>query len=594
MNHHNQPPDYGFPYDDDDGDDYHNNHDAVLELSSLDPDAPLAMAPSSPTSTSTSSPPPDAQMPMPRPKWLNPGRSGRRTATTIADRLARWASAASAWLLAALRPRPTWRYLLCAAVSLYALACVVRGVPLLASPLPGYTGEHRVGAVDVEVPLAAPRRVSDVTFKRGGDGAGPAFEVETVLFTVYYPVAHAARSPRPRHYWIPKPVAVTAEGYAKLAGINNFILRPVLTFALWAIGGGITIPAEVDVPLLGSEGDSSSSVQKFPVMVFSHGMASSRTDYTHYLGELASRGHVVAAIEHRDGSSPGSLVQNTKTGKDRKVISFQYKDLQTSADDPAMDIVRMHTDQLAFRDVEIRETVDVLRRINDGHGADVRAANARGEGTHFADWAGRLDFDHLTIGGHSYGATGALQALKGAPSADNPAIGGVILDPGKSSGPLNHDVAVPVLVVHSTSWSSAVSAFYGRPHFDTVRDLTRSVLRRTRERASWFLTSLGTSHPSVTDAPLLEPLLLSWTTGASANVKEALKEYVRVTSDFFNFLEKGKATGVLDEEVTHDTYNHWVSDERAATYPAELAKFWEVHISPRGPNGEDSEKDETQ
>jgi platelet-activating factor acetylhydrolase len=540
---------------------------AELELNPLDPDAPLAMASSESLS-----------QPQVQPKWLTNNRR-----TSIQGRVVQAASAAASWLLNAIRPRLSWRYVVCAALSLYVLACVVRGVPLFACPLPGYSGPHRVGAVDVEVPLPKPHRVSDVTFKATNK---PAFEVETVLFTVYYPISHAARSSRHKHYWIPKPVAVTAEGYAKLAHMNNFILRPILTFFLWAVGGGITIPAEVDVPLL-------ESTDKFPVMVFSHGMASSRTDYTHYLGELASRGHVVAAIEHRDGSSPGSLVRSTaRPENDRKVVAFQFSELQTSSGDPAMDIVRMHTDQLAFRDAEIRETVSILQRLNDGDGADLFAANSYHEGTDFAAWAGRLDFSQLTIGGHSYGATGALQALKGAPSKSNPAIGGVILDPGKSSGPLNHDIAVPILVMHSTSWSARSSVFYGRPHFDTVRDLTISVLRRTG--ASWFVTGLGTSHPSITDAPLLEPLLLSWTTGASANVKEALKEYVRITRDFFTFLQDGKATEVLDEEVTHDAYDHWVSEDRKKSYPPELAKFWQVHVSPKGPNPDYEAKEKQQ
>jgi platelet-activating factor acetylhydrolase len=633
-----------------DNDDDDDNDDARIDLeltplNSEDPDAPLAMADSSPSSPLTQ------QASFPRPKWLSTtsttplspssssssSSSGRRAGPAARTwsarndrlvRLARWGAAAAAtWLLAAVRPRRSWRYLVCAVASLYVLVCVVRGVPLLYSALPDTysAGPHRVGAVDIEVPLATPLRVSDAVFKAGADKGAPAFEVETVLFTLYYPVARTSPKPRggPRkHYWIPKPVGLTARGYARLAYMDNFIMRPILTFALWLVGGGITIPAEVDAPLLGTDDNDKDSTaaanDKFPVMVFSHGMASSRTDYTHYLSELASTGRVVAAIEHRDGSSPGSLVINTNVTDShnkhrhtqREVLAFTYKDLVPGNKDddgnesPPMDIVRMHTDQLAFRDVEIRETVRVLGRLNDGRGADILAANARreGSGAQLAKWAGRLDIDaQLTIGGHSYGATGALQALKGAPSGPsvgpddrgyNPAVGGVILDPGKSSGPLNHDVAVPLLIVHSNSWSSTVSLFYGSPHFDTVRDLARQVLNRTRRRASWFLTSLGTSHPSVTDAPLLEPLLLRWTTGASANVGEALGEYVRVTHEFFAFLESDNERpprgSVLDEEVTHDAYKHWVSEERQKSFPPGMAKFWEVHISPQGPNGEDN------
>jgi platelet-activating factor acetylhydrolase len=543
-----------------------------LELSALDPDAPLAMA-----SSSSPSPSPSPQ-PQPQPKWL--------TNAYRPPPLRRLLTTSAAFLAAALRPRLTWKYTLCAVATLYALTCALRGVPLFASPLPEHTGPHAVGAVDLEIPLAEPQRVSNVTFK--ADGA-PAFDLETVLFTVYYPI-ESPPAKSTRHYWIPKPVGVTAKGYAKFAHIDNFLLRPALTFFLWLVAGGITIPAAVDAPLLPGS-------QKLPVMVFSHGMASSRTDYTHFLGELAARGHVVAALEHRDGSSPGSLIRSSaRPAADRAVYAFRASELQTPAADDAMDQVRMNIDQLAFRDAEIREAVAVLSRINAGQGEDVFAANSRREGAGLASWAGRLDLDRgLTIGGHSYGATGALQALRGAPSPDNPAVAGLVLDPGKSSGPLNHDVDVPLLVVHSTSWSAQTSVFYGRPHFDTVRDLTLGVLRRTHRRAAaWFLTGLGTSHPSVTDAPLLEPLLLSWTTGASADVHEALAQYVKVTADFFTFLHgpgKDEAVGVLDEEVTHDQYNHWVSEERKESYPADLAKFWQVHVSPRGPNPEPEDKD---
>ncbi|POR35754.1 Platelet-activating factor acetylhydrolase [Tolypocladium paradoxum] len=506
--------------------------DSDLELDSLDsPDAPLT----TPTAT--------------QPKWQPPWLSPR------ASRL----HALKAWL----RRRRSWTYMLCVAACIYVLVCLLRRVPLLASPLPGYTGPHAVGSVDVEVPLAAPQRIADTLFR---DTRAPAFELETVLFTLYYPVARGARSPPlPAHPWIDRPLSLAAEGYARFAHVNSFITRPVFTLALWLVAGGLTVPAEVDGPLLGSEGGHAGHL---PVMVFSHGAAASRTDYTAYLGELASRGHVVAALEHRDGSCPGSLVRLPDKPA-RRVLPFSEGDLAGAVDAP-----RLKTEQLAFRDAEVAEAIRVLRDINDGRGDDVYAANTRGEGATFSGWTNRLDFSRLVLGGHSYGAALALQSLAHTPSA----AGGIILDPGKSSGPLNASVATPLLVVHSDSWSRAHSLFHGRPHFDAVRDLVRGVLDRTG--AAWFLTSIGTAHPSVSDAPLIEPLLLRWTTGAHMDVRGAMRQYVRVSVEFLDFLATDKAKGLLAEEVTHEKYGEWVSKAREQSFPKDLASLWEIHVSP--------------
>lgn len=499
------------------------------------PDAPLAMSP----------PPPDHQ----QPKWLF--QSQQR------PRYLRWLSWLSASTIRLLRPRLTWKYVLFATFAVYFLYCTIISSPLLASPLPPYTGPHGVGAVDLEVPLPdGPQRVSDAVFKSGD----PAFDVETVLVTFYYPTDPGFRSKKKRYTWIPKPVSLTAEGYAKLAGVNNFVMRPIFTLFLWAVGGGITIPTEVDAPLLDADKEDT-----FPVMVFSHGMASSRTDYTNFLGELASRGHVVAAIEHRDGSSPGSFIKLTSSETGRKRLHFKQSELKED-----METADFKKAQLAYRDAEIGATVDLLKSINDGEAIN----NTRAAVSTLEEWSSRLNLSQLTIGGHSYGATGALQALSTvAPDA----AAGLILDPGKSSGPLNHNAEVPLLVIHSNSWSKKKSIFHGRPHFDTVRDLVQET-----PAPGWFLTSLGTAHPSVTDVPLLEPLLLSWTTGASLDVKEALKEYVNAADEFLSFIDVGKTEegGLLSEKVTHEEYGKWVSEERKKEFPKTRAKLWEVHVSP--------------
>ncbi|KAL3486762.1 platelet-activating factor acetylhydrolase, isoform II-domain-containing protein [Aspergillus germanicus] len=512
----------------------------ALELESLmssddeeQPDSPLEM------------------QPQPPPKWMTESRPHP------------WLTSAAALFVRLFQPRLTWRYILFSICFVYTLYCTIHNTPLLASPLPGYTGPHRVGAFDLEVPLAGgPRRVAE-GFLKGTDQA--AFEVDTLLATVYYPTDRDFRSRKSRYPWIPRPISLTGRGYARIAHVDNFITRPIFTFALWAIGGSITIPAEVDAPLLASE----EGLEAFPVTVFSHGDASSRTDYTNFLGELASRGHVAVAIEHRDGSGPGTIVKTSTDTRGRKVLPFRASDLQGEID---ADVFKRS--QLAVRDAEIQAAVELLHAINRG----APIFNTRDPITTLTQspWTGRLNISHLTLAGHSFGATGALQALTTLyPSTSIKPGAGLILDPGKSSGPLNPNATVPILVVHSNSWSRNVSPFYNRPHFDTVRDLVRAI-----PAPSWFLTSIGTAHPSVTDAPLLEPLLLSWTTGANLDVKEALREYVRVADDFAAFVRGGERKGVLNEKTTHHEYGVWVNEEREKEFPKEMARLWEVHVTP--------------
>ncbi|KFH45677.1 Platelet-activating factor acetylhydrolase 2, cytoplasmic-like protein [Hapsidospora chrysogenum ATCC 11550] len=529
------------------------------------PDDPLAMTPPPPSSSSQST------TTFRLPKWLSQQANRPR-----APWHRRWLPVISSYVVRIVRPRFTWRYILCASAALYTAYCLIRNEPLFASRLPDYTGPYGVGAVDLEVPLAdGPHRVSDAVFKGSGE---PAFDVESLLVTLYYPTDPSFRSSKPRYPWIPKPISLTAEGFARLVHMDNFIMRPIFTFFLWGIASSLTIPAEVDAPLLGTTTVTTTTTttttasiaalekqDRFPVMVFSHGMASSRTDYTNFLGELASRGHVVAAIEHRDGSSPGSLIKLHPSDPGRRRLIIRQSDLE-----PHMDTPEFKRTQLAFRDTEILAAINLLTFINDPAGTPLN--NTRDPVTTLSTWPGRLNLDLLTIAGHSYGATGALQSLATvAPQASS----GLILDPGKSSGPLNPNATAPLLVIHSNSWSRAASPFHGRPHFDTVRDLVRNA-----HAPSWFLTSVGTAHPSVTDAPLIEPLLLCWTTGAGMDVKRALREYVDASQDFLNYVATGEVTGLLVEEVTHEEYGVWVSEEREADFPRAMAKHWEIHVRP--------------
>ncbi|KAI0428124.1 PAF acetylhydrolase [Xylaria sp. FL1042] len=497
-----------------------------------------------------------------------------------------------------LRPRLTWRYVLCVVVVFYVLYCYLFNLPLFASPLPMYTGPYPVGTIDIESSVSSPRAIDTARFK---DSQQNAFELQTVLFTLYYPAAHG-KSQHKKHHWISKPISATARGFAKFAHISNFITEAFFTGALRTIAGGIKISAKVDASLAelappvashpdtrqSQELEKVESIETYghPVVIFSHGMASSRTDYTHYAGELASRGFIVAMLEHRDGSCPGSIVMRDDELETR--LTFRRSEIE-SIEGQKLEPDEFNGAQLNFREAEIEETVRVLRQINSGEGAEIFKQNPRKEGKELDEWVGRLNVDKMIMAGHSFGATGALQTLKGGPTERRPFIGAIVLDPGKQSGRLNHDVNVPLLVIHSNSWSSKYSIFYGRAHFDVVRALVEENNEK-RGIPSWFMTSLGTSHPSVTDAPILEPTLLRWTTGAKIDVHEGLRQYVHLSEDFLWFLKSGEKRGLLAEKAEFPEYDPgkgfgiWKpgqgDNEKDGGEWWDWRKYWQVHVSP--------------
>lgn len=575
------------------------------------------------------------------PKWMRPSGSGSHATTLgrirheVLPTITKWTTATvhrlTPVILSLLRPRLTFRYVLFSIAALWVTYRVLVSQPLLANRLPGYTGPYRVGAVDIEYPLETPRRVSDARFKSKSDG-GYAFEVETVLFTLYYPTSHKARgSAAEKYYWFPKPVSATAKGYARFLGMDNFLFRGVLTGGLWLVASGIQIPAEVGAPLipsaelvnfngtggeLASVADDDDDGKKLPVMIFTHGMLSSRTDYTHYLGELASRGVVVAAIEHRDGSSPASpIIKAGEESAPRWRYAFGLKDLAPPPEGgDTFDTPALKEAQLSFREAEIEATVDVIRALNSGPPSSTPFPNSRQppRNTDMSSFKARLNTTHLTIAGHSYGGTGALRALRSSPDRASrlPFSGAVVLDPGKSSGPLNADISVPLAICHSSTWSKpGPTLFYGRPHFEVVRDIVDGVNNRTGAGGSedeeeeedeekkkkqdahssargggWFLTSLGTAHPSITDAPLLEPLLLSWATGSSMDAGDGIMQYVLATRDFVGYQHTGERRGVLTLSGRAREDGGAASREydpgHNSGMPKPWRKYWQIHVAP--------------
>ncbi|KAF2868293.1 PAF-acetylhydrolase family member [Massariosphaeria phaeospora] len=468
-------------------------------------------------------------------------------------------------------------------------------------PLPPYTGPHEVGILDVETEVKR-RVINEAKLKETGERL---FELETLAITLYYPVS---MPPTPRNNqpharpWLPQPISLIGTGYARMCHIYFPPLQAVFTFLLWFLGSKTVIPGHVDAPLIsapekvllnandGPDGMAkimlaSQEVAKgeneaagelgdlgtLPCVVFTHGMAGMSQSYSHYLGSIASHGYVVAAVEHRDGSGPGTIVHYAD-GKERKFWHIQVQDIES---EPPMKLADLQKAQLAYREAELEETINLFRRLNAGEGMDIRNLKPESPEESLPGFKNRLNLSAITVAGHSYGATGALQALKNAPSKSMPINGGIALDPGKGSGPLNKEIDVPLLVMQSGQWTEKQTQFYGQGwHFDVVRKVVEGM------KEGWFITLTGTAHPSCTDAPLIVPWIMKLVTGTTLNPRVALKEYIDVSVEFLEFLRNGDKKGVIKSDVTSPTGPLGDAEKRGKV-KGKAGADWEVHVVPQ-------------
>ena len=97
------------------------------------------------------------------------------------------------------------------------------------------------------------------------------------------------------------------QGYLRYKFSSLGGLVPLLGRVFIWLSGDPRIPAWHGAKVVKEE-------QKRPVVVFSHGLAACRTSYSYVCTDLASRGYIVAAVEHGDGSG---CLRTVKKAKDQ-------------------------------------------------------------------------------------------------------------------------------------------------------------------------------------------------------------------------------------------------------------------------------------
>jgi platelet-activating factor acetylhydrolase len=279
------------------------------------------------------------------------------------------------------------------------------------SPVPAfpeYTGPYKVGTMDVEIP------VSDL--QSPCPTPSTAADISTVQYRIFYP-ATAESEQRPIT-WLPNPQRPHVSGYTRFMGIGPKMAQ-VLSFLPRHLHY-TTIPvhknAQLETPQTSSE--------RWPTMIFSHGLGGSRNSYSYIAGSLASHGVVVICPEHRDGSAVVSFIRTgaesgsifSSRGKARREVQYQRISHEVSPE-----VYETREAQLRIRLWELGLIHDAILATDKG----TSFTNLNNSTPSLQQFVNRLNVHEpgsIVFGGHSFGAATVHQFLKSVYYADRPEI----------------------------------------------------------------------------------------------------------------------------------------------------------------------------
>lgn len=215
--------------------------------------------------------------------------------------------------------------------------------------LPPYNGPHKVGTTVYEIPITS----------LGYDAIPDGFPASTIKFRVFYP-ADPETPDLPYASWLPEPQSAYMNAYLKLARVGPWLSRLLLSIPLYL--RSTKIHAYEEAPLLKCDDTP------LPVLIFSHGLVGGSNTHSYLLGELASRGIICVAIDHRDGSGALSLVKDDGVKKEAteaptELTSIFYKTISLKIR-PGVWEQRDH--QFSIRLLELSATFKALELLNQG------------------------------------------------------------------------------------------------------------------------------------------------------------------------------------------------------------------------------------
>lgn len=289
-----------------------------------------------------------------------------------------------------------------------------------------------------------------------------------LMVQIWYPAEPDARlAPVPYLRDVPE---ITA-GLEKALSIPAFALSHL---------GQVQTHAQPDAKLSGAE-------ERYPVLIFSHGLTGFRNQNTFQVEELASHGYIVIGIDHTFDAAATVF-------PDGRAALIRFANLSGFAD--LDNHIKLWTDDVSF----VLDQVEQLNRSDtDGR------------------FTGRIDTARIGMFGHSYGGAAAVQMLmqdsrvKAAINMDGTLYGQtasasgigkplLIMNADKSVDKAQYDLLLDKAIAQSGKTREEYEASWN----ETVR-------RRERALAGGGMSLIipDTDHMSYTDFHLFSPLLRS-------------------------------------------------------------------------------------
>lgn len=249
---------------------------------------------------------------------------------------------------------------------------------------------------------------------------------ESVFLRLYYPSEDQERLDT---VWIPNK--------EYFFGLSNFLGTPhFIGEFLKFLYGSMKTPASWNSPLRTGE--------KYPLIVFSHGLGGFRTIYSAIGIGLASYGFIVAAVEHRDGSASATYYFDDQVAAKADNKSWLYlKTLKQEEEE------RVRKEQVRQRAKECSQALSAILDIAYGNPKE----NILDSDFDLEHLKGAIDGDKIAVIGHSFGGATVIQTL----SEDQRFKCGVALDPWMYpvSEELHSKIPQPLFFINSAQFQSS-------------------------------------------------------------------------------------------------------------------------------------------